>query len=469
MNAQIQFRFATGEFYSKFTIPILFEVEERTMRRIFYLAVLTVLVWASPAVGKVYIDIDAPAFQRFPMAITDCKNLGNDAGGSPLSTEISNTLTEMLKITGYFRIIEKNAYLEDQNQAGITAETTDFSDWSAIGAEFLVKGGFLFNDGRLSVEFRLFDVVEGKLIIGKKYWGTEKEIKVIVVKFASDILHALTGEWGVFNTKIAFTGKQQKVSDVYMVNFDGTDPVRVTDNKSITLLPHWTQDGAKLSYTSYKRGNPDFYIMDLAKKKSIRELDFRGLNLSGPWSPDGTKVLLTLSKDGNEEIYVMDYEEKKIRRLTRDPAIDVSPTWSPDGSKIAFVSNRSGSPQIFIMDSDGSKVRRLTYEGNYNTSPAWSPSGNRIAYEGTSNGYFQLFSINEDGTNCIQLTFENGGCEYPSWSPDGRYLAFSAGGDGKIKICVINSNGLNLRVLYEKANIEAIYPSWSPRLTDLSQ
>jgi TolB protein len=116
------------------------------------------------------------------------------------------------------------------------------------------------------------------------------------------------------------------------------------------------------------------------------------------------------------------------------------------------------------MNSDGGKVRRLTYEGNYNTSPCWSPGGERIAYEGATNGCFQIFTIDKDGNNLLQLTFENGGCEYPSWSPDGRYLAFSAKGNDNGKICIINSNGLNLRVLYKRSGLEAIYPSWSPRL-----
>lgn len=441
--------------------------EVRFMRTIGFWIIVVLFMFSSTAFGKVYIDIDSPAFQQFPIAIPDFKNLGNNDEDNSLSADLSNSLSSILKITGYFRIINKNAYLEDQNSAGITAETTDFAEWSAIGTEFLVKGGYTGNPDGISIEYRLFDVVEGKLIAGKKYWGTRNELGTIAIKFASEILLALTGEPGVFDTKIAFTGKRGKNSDIYVVNFDGSGVDKITKNNTITVLPHWSIDGKMLSFTSYIRGNPDLYLLDIPTRKMKRLSHFRGLNLSGPWSPDGTKLLLTLSKDGNEELYVMDYGTRKITRLTRDSAIDVSPTWSPDGSKIAFVSNRSGSPQIFVMNADGSKVRRLTFEGNYNTSPSWCPTGKRIVYEGTSNGCFQLFSIDEDGSNFMQLTFENGGCEYPTWSPDGRYIAFSSGGDGKSRICVINSNGLNLRVLYKNAELEAVYPSWSPRLNDV--
>lgn len=435
------------------------------MRKIIsFLVFLLVFCWSCPAFGKIYIDIDSPSFQKFPMAIPDFKNLGQRKDAENLSANLSATLTEKLRITGFFKIINKDAFLEDQDRAGITADSIDFSDWSSIGSEFLVKGGFQYNGKDLSVEFRLFDVVGGKQITGKKYWGKPEEIKTMVLKFANEIILALTGERGVFETKIAFTGKKGKISNIYTINFDGSELAMVTRNKSLNLLPHWSLDGKKISFTSYIRGNPDFYIKDLSTGKSRMIMGFKGLNLSGPWSPDGGKVLLTLSKTGNEEIYVMDLARKKLRRLTYDSAIDVSPTWSPDGAEIAFVSNRSGSPQIFIMNSDGSKVRRLTYEGNYNTSPCWCPGGKRIAYEGVTNGCFQIFSIDKDGSNLLQLTFENGGCEYPTWSPDGRYLAFSAKGNGETKICIINSNGLNLRVLYKKSGLEAIYPSWSPRL-----
>lgn len=425
--------------------------------------ILVLLLSGGTAFGKVYIDIDSPAFQQFPMAIPDFKNMHSDKQND-LSEKFPRILSSKLSLTGYFRIIDRKAYIEDQDMAGITAETTDFADWSAIGAEFLVKGGYAETPEGISIELRLFDVVDGKLLTGKKYWGSRKELDAMAIKFVDEILLALTGHPGVFDTKIAFIGKKGETSDIYVVNFDGSHSEKVTATNAVTVLPHWSPDGASLSFTSYMKANPDLYLLDMPTRKMARLSHHRGLNLSGPWSPDGKKLLVTLSKDGNEEIYVMDYDNKTLTRLTRDPAIDVSPSWSPDGSQIAFVSNRSGSPQIFIMNSGGSKVRRLTFEGRYNTSPSWSPTGSRIVYEGASNGSFQLFSINEDGSNGIQLTFERGGCEDPTWSPDGRYIAFSSGGSGKARICIINSNGLHLRVVYENAELDAIYPSWSPHM-----
>ena len=436
------------------------------MRKITGFLIFLLVFWcSSTACGKVYIDINSPAFQKFPVAIPEFKNLGNAGDEDNLSEWFADELSRFLKITGFFKIINKDAFLENQDSSGITAGEIDFSNWSSIGSDFLVKGGFSYDGKNLAVEFRLFDAIDGKLIAGKKYWGKPEEKKAMVLKFTDEILMALTGGAGVFDTKIAFVGRKDNSSEIYMINFDGSDPFKITTFNSLTLLPHWSPDGSKISFTSYKDGNPDCYIINPASGTTRKISSFKGLNLPASWSSDGKKILLVLSKDGNENIYIKHLDSGNLQSLTDDRAINVSPAWSPDGRKIAFVSNRSGSPQIFVMDSEGKTVRRLTFEGSYNSSPCWSPDGTRIAYEGSSNGYFQIFSIGENGDNLMQLTFEAGGGESPSWSPDGRYLAFSSKRDGQERICVINSNGLNLRVLPGIKGVESFKsPSWSRHL-----
>jgi TolB protein len=424
-----------------------------------------ILSWNATGWGKVYIDINAPGFQKYPIAITDFKNLGTVEDKHALSAWFSYELSRHLNLTGFFNVIKEEAFLEDPIQAGITVDTIYFQDWSSIGADFLVKGGFTIDGNKLSVEFRLFDVVEGKLIVGRQYEGTAAQGKVMVLRFVDEILLALTGEKSVFDTKLAFVAKEGRVSEIYTVNFDGMSLTKETALGSLTMLPQWLPDGRQISFTSYVKGNPDAYVMNLATKQVKELVSFRGLNMASSWSPDGSKVLLVLSKDGNEEIYVKHVTGNILQRLTHDYSIDVSPTWSPDGTMIAFVSNRSGSPQVFTMNADGGGVSRLTYEGSYNTSPHWSPKGNRIAYEGMINGEFQIFSVDVDGKNCMQLTFGRGGGESPVWSPGGMYLAFVSVINGQKKVCIINSNGLNLRTLGSPGRSYALDSlSWSPRL-----
>jgi TolB protein len=435
-----------------------------TMKRGFILAAFWLLLWLPlPAQGKVYIDIDSPAFQRFPIAVTDFRPLRAGLPQGEWPVWFAETLSRQLSITGYFSLIDKRAFLEDPNASGITAEGTRFSDWTTIGAEYLIKGGFLVEGKELTSEFRLFDVVRGEMVVGKRYYGTPDDKDRMVRQFAGEVLLALTGEAGLFDTRIAFVKKGGQGADLYTIHFDGTDLKRITQYGSLTLAPRWSPDGQRLAFTSYREGNPDLYLRHLATGKTERLVSYPGLNLPGSWSQDSKQLLVTLSRDGNQEIYDMNVETRVLQRLTREFSIDVSPVRSPDGKRIAFVSNRGGSPQIYLMGADGTNVHRLTLEGNYNTSPAWSPKGKKIAYEGMINGRFQLFLIDEEGGSPQQLTFEWGDHESPSWSPDGRYLVYSVRGYGRGRIEIINAYGQNPRILYE-GNDGCLSPVWSPRL-----
>ena len=422
------------------------------------------LIFSSNAVAKVYIDIDSPSFQQFPIAICDFQN---PAGSVNKSTDSGIALADDIKrhltMTGIFNILNKKSFLEEKNPSPVAAtENIRFSDWAIIGADYLLRGNITQNDKELIVESRLYDVTRGELLFGKKYKSRINEHKTVARMVASDILFALTGDEGEFNTRIAFVSKKNSQADIYTINYDGSEMKNVTNHKSIVIGPRWSPDGRYLAFTSYRDGRPEGYVRDLKNGTDKKVASFEGLNLCGSFSPDGNKLLLTLSKEGNEEIYVLEIGTMKLKRITQNYSIDVSPTWSPDGKKIAFVSNRSGSPQIFIMDADGNNTKRITFEGNYNTSPSWSPRGGRIAYEGRVNGKFQIFSIDEGGNNLLQLTFDNAKNEYPSWSPSGRQIVYSSKINSKNKICIMNANGLNVRVLIERTN-SSLMPAWSPR------
>ena len=421
------------------------------------------LLYRGPAYGKVYIDIDSPSFQKFPIAIADFQPLRPGAERGDLTLWLADTLSRDLLITGYFNIIDRKAFLEDTSRVGIMGEGTRFSDWTAIGAEYLIKGGCQADGSQLTTEFRLFDVVKGELIVGKRYTGTPDDKNRMVVQFANEVIQALTGEAGLFDTRIAFVKKNGDTSDLFMINFDGTDLRRITNYGTLTLSPRWSPDGRRLAFTCYKDGNPDIYLRDIRAGSTEKIVSYAGVNLPGSWSRDSSRLLVTLSRDGNQEIYDMTVASRLLERLTRDFSIDVSPVRSPDEKRIAFVSNRHGSPQIYIMDADGGNVRRLTLDGNYNTSPAWSPKGKKIAYEGSINGQFQIFVINEEGGTPQQVTFGRGDHESPTWSPDGRYLAYSVRGDGRGRIEIMNANGQNNRVLHE-GNEGCQSPFWSPHL-----
>jgi len=437
----------------------------RKRRSIQYLftSILLVLAMVPAAESKVYINIVSPSAQKFPIAITTFKNMTGASAQESLSPWFADTLGKTLEITGFFNILDRKAFLVDQAKLGIATENIQFPAWTGIGAESLVTGGFTVNGRDLTLECRLFDAVQGKLIVGKRYTGKLEERKEMVVRFAQEILIALTGEKGLFDTKIAFSGKKGGSSEIYYVNFDGTEQVKLTNYRTITLSPKWSPDGKQISFLSYKDGAPDLFTMELNRQTARKILSTGRLNLPGTWSADSKRMLVTSSKDGSEEIYILTVADGRLTRLTNDPSIDVSPTWSPDGKQIAFVSDRGGTPQIYLMDASGANVRRLTFEGGYNTSPAWHPRANRVAYEGRADGNFQIMTMETEGGAPARLTINGGRNENPAWSPDGRYIAFVSRQGGKARVCVMNSNGTNIRVIHEGLD-NYVSPTWSPHL-----
>ena len=425
----------------------------------------TLLIFSNSASARIYVDIDSPTFQQIPIAVCDFSNPTTGATKpADFGITIPGEVKKDLSLTGMFNILNKKSFLENNSSDNAAAkENIRFSDWAAIGADYLLQGNITQNDKEIIVESRLFDVTRGELLFNKRYLSEINKLKTISRAMASDILLTLTNDEGDFSTKIAFVSKKGSKSDLYVINYDGSELKSITNHQSIIIAPRWSPDGNFLAFTSFKDGRPAVYIRNVKNGMEKKVAFFEGLNLCGSFSPDGKKLLLTLSKEGNEELYILEIDTLKLKRLTNNYSIDVSPAWSPDGKKIAFVSNRSGSPQIYIMDADGNNVKRITYEGKYNTSPSWSPRGDRIAYEGLVNDKYQIFSIDEEGNHSLQLTSDNANNESPSWSPSGRQIVYASQKNLKTKLCIMNSNGLSPRVLLENS-YKSVMPVWSPRL-----
>ena len=429
------------------------------------LLIILLTLWLSPRSLDAQVKglIVGPGAERYPIAVSPLRNLGLSEDGGSLSEGIADTIVRDLELSGWFRVLDRSAYIEDPQRTGITLGSFDFLDWSVIGTEGLVKGGFNLQGDELTVELRLFDVYQGKQIVGKRYSGKVRDFRRIAHKFADEIIFQFTGVQGVFNTRIVYVSTSGgRFKEIYIAHLDGSEKIQVTNNRTINLSPSWTPDGRSILYTSYKDGNPSLYLFDFFTGKDTKFSSRRGLNLGGKWSPNGQIVAVSLEKRGNTDIYLLDTTGRRVRRLTYGPAIDVSPTWSPDGDRLAFVSNRSGSPQIYILDLADGKTRRLTYTGGYNTSPTWSPKGDKIAYTGRA-GRFNVFSIGVEDGEPQQLTSDSRDSEEPTWSPDGRYIVFSSNRGGRYHLYIMQANGGNQLRLTGSGGDDT-NPSWSPRL-----
>ena len=406
-----------------------------------------------------YIDISKPFLRKIPLAIPLFKNETGTAQEARLSISSADLLSASLEFTGYFKILDRQAFLFDPQSDGILTPQINFANWTVIGAELLITGLYEENNGKIAMELRLFDTFKGRRILGKKYSGKRADERRMIHRFCSEVIQYLTGAKGVFASKIAFISTGSGNKEIYSSEFDGYNPQQLTRNHSITLFPAWSSDGRYLAYTSYKQGKPDLFIKNLAEMQEI-SITQKGLNITPAWVPGKFELAATLSFSGDQEIYLLTGSGKIIKRLTKMQGSDISPSWSPDGKKLAFVSNRSGSPQVYIQDMVSGKVRRLTFESNYNTQPSWSPRGDKIAYASFENGHHNIAVIDVEGRESVQLTYDSGDNEAPSWSPDGSLIVFSSTREGPSRIYVMTASGTDQRRLLV-LNGEQTNPKWS--------
>ncbi len=406
-----------------------------------------------------YIDISNPFLRKIPLAIPLFKNVTGSMEEDRVSKSSAELLSSSLEYTGYFKILDRGAFLFDPAKDGVLTPQINFANWTVIGAELLITGLFEVSNGSMAMELRLFDTFKNKRILGKKYAGRLADQRRIIHRFCSEVIQYLTGHKGMFASKIAFVSTSSGNKEIYSCEFDGYNPQRLTRNRSISLFPAWSSNGRHLAYTSYKRGKPDIFIKNLAEMQEISVAE-NGINITPAWVPGKFELAATLSFSGDQEIYLLTGTGKIIKRLTRMRGSDLSPSWSPDGNKLTFVSTRSGNPQIYIKDLVSGKVRRLTYQGNYNTQPSWSPQGDKIAYSSLVDGRHNIFIIDVEGLEPLQLTNESGDNEAPSWSPDGSMIAFSSNREGPFRIFVMTAFGTDQRRLFIMKG-EQTNPKWS--------
>jgi len=400
--------------------------------------------------AKLYIDITSPSMRRISIALPDFKHLGKKNEHPNLSSELPGIISNDFDLSGYFRPLDKDSFIE-RPDSGITRDSIRFKDWSIIGAELLLKGGYECIGQQLKIEVRLFDVFSGKEFYGKRVLGSVKRARYLMHRLGGDIMFTLTGHPGPFLTKMAFVGTSTGHKEIYVCDYDGHNLRQITQYNTITLSPGWSPSGDRMIYTSFRNSGTVLFMHDVVKRSVSKISDRKGLNIAAAWNPNGKELALTLTISGNPDIFLIDTAGKILKRLTKNWGIDVSPAFSPDGKKMAFVSNRSGSPQIYVLDLITNQIERLTFEGNYNTTPSWSKL-DRIAFSGSTDGHFDIWTISSDGKNLYRITQDQGDNEDPCWSPDGRYIAFSSNRTGgNYHIYIANANGENQRrVIFSK-------------------
>lgn len=449
-------------------------------------AILGLLLGASLvfAQSKPDIDIGKARTKKSLMAFPALHYVGS-TGSAPnyqgVGSEIFNVVTNDLVVSSYFQFIPQSAFIEDTVKTGLRPLPEPggfrYQSWSQIGAEFLIRGSFSIAGGDVSLEAYVYNVSKNTLVFGKKYKGSSGAARKIAHTFANDVLGALTGKPGMFLSRIAVVSDRDGGGwkEVYVMDWDGASPLKLTNLKTITMSPAWSPDGKKVAYTAMVQRsrtsgrNHDMFMVDLTTGRRTLVSYRQGINSGANFTPDGRGILLTISQGTAPDIYKVNYSGESPVRFTNGPngAMNVEPAASPDGSKVAFSSDRSGRPMIFVMDSGGGNVKRLTHVGQFNASPSWSPDGKKIAFAGYEADHFDIFVMNADGSDMIRLTKArkpNGKMannEDPSFSPDGRFVMYTSDRTGKNQIYISTVDGSEeRRVTLDNANY--FKARWSP-------
>lgn len=422
---------------------------------LFLLFLIPVNSWAE--------EVELSITRHKPSRITiGIMNLSNRSGLDEVGHRAAEILKDDLNISGMFQVI-------DLARIGIPTESQEPPDKSIIkkagkrGLTFFVWGKIFWKSGSFALEGHIYDTANGELISGKRYLGEVRILRKMVHRFADEIVYRYTGEEGIAQTQILYISEFDGQAELYMMDYDGYNPVRITGDRSIKVSPTWFPDGRIVTYTSYRDGNPDIFNLDINTGRRWKLISFSGLNISPAWSPDGNLLAFSTSRDGNSEIYVSDKDGSRYKRLTFNSLSDISPAWSPSGREMVFVSDRGGTPQLYIMDKEGLNLRRLTFKGAYNTTPKWSPDGEMIAYSCKRSGRNKLCVVSPDKSFERQITFGAGNDESPTWAPNSRLIAFSSTRNSGRHLFMVSREGSNLKQL-TKGN--SYYPAWSPVSVD---
>lgn len=389
-----------------------------------------------------------------------------------LGQDLAEIVANDLLSSGLFVPLDPRSFIQRDLDFAVAPR---FADWTSIGAEALVIGRVNRTaDGRLQVEFRVWDVVLAKQLAGQRFTTVAANWRRIGHIIADQAWEKLTLERGYFDTRVVFideTGpKDKRIKRLTIMDQDGENVRLLSQGTELVLTPRFSPTSQEITYMSYVRGGgrdrEQGRVVLLNIETGKREIvgDLPGTTFAPRFAPDGQRIIMSQGQGSTFSIVELDLRSRQLRRFTDGEAIDTGPCYAPDGRQIVFESDRGGTQQLYIMSADGSAPRRLSNgDGRYST-PVWSPRGDFIAFTKQAGGSFKIGVMRTDGSGERILTdgFHNEG---PTWAPNGRFLMFfreSQGATGGPRLFSVDLTGRNERQI--RTPSFASDPAWSPLL-----
>jgi len=406
------------------------------------------------AQAQLTIEIIGGGANQIPIAVLPF------VGESALPQSITEIVEQDLSRSGRFRAI----FVGGVSPPPTEIAQVDFPEWkSRLADAVLIGEAKRLSDGRFEVRFRLLDVLKQSQIGGIAFTLTAAQVRLTAHKIADFVYEKLTGERGVFSTRIAYIVKQGPRYELRIADADGQNAQSILISPEPIMSPAWSPDGTRMAYVSFQNKKPILFVQNLsANKQPAPVANYRGSNSAPAWTPDGKQLAAVLTKDGGSQIYLMNADGTNLRRITFSGGIDTEPFFTPDGQSIYFTSDRGGSPQIYRMPVSGGEAVRISFEGDYNVSPRVSPDGKTLAYISRVSGRFQLMAMDLESKQ-IQTLTDGQRDESPSFAPNGRIILYASDVENRGVLAAVSSDGrFKQRLGIQAADVRE--PSWGPFL-----
>jgi len=418
-------------------------------RRLFMGALGAALV--APAAAQFRVEISGIGATQVPIAVASFRD--EDKAG----TAVASIVRADLQRSGLFRLVDSNGPLDERS-------TVNGAEWRARGADAVVAGSVSrLADGRLDVRYKLWDAVRNEQLQGQSKLVVAADLRMAAHRVADEVYQALTGERGVFATRIAYVVRNGRRHTLVVTDADGEGAQTALASSEPIISPAWSPDGRELAYVSFESQKAVVWVQNVMTGERRALANFRGSNSAPAWSPDGRELVVTLTTPGISQLFVMSRDGGSPRRLTNSSAIDTEAVYSPDGRFVYFVSDRGGGPQIYRMAAGGGGAERVTFSGAHNISPAISPDGRLMAYVARqAGGAFKLATLDlEAGGGAPRLLTDSSDDESPSFAPNGRLIVYTSRDKGRDVLMTTTLDG-KIKTRLVSTSADMLEPAWGP-------
>lgn len=422
-------------------------------RRTLALAALPLVGLAGPAWAQFRVELSGVGVTQLPIAIAAFR--GEDTAPQKISQIV---MADLLR-SGQFKQIDATGAALDESAR------PDLGPWRQKGADHVVVGSIAkLADGRFDVRFRLWDAVRGQDLGAQSFAVVTGDLRLAAHRIADFVYEKLTGDKGVFSTRITYVTKSGTRYNLWVADADGEGAQSALPSPEPIISASWSPSGAQLAYVSFESRKPVVYVQDVGTGRKRAVANFKGSNSAPAWSPDGKTLAITLSRDGVSQIYAIDSNGGEPRKMSQSEYIDTEPVFSPDSKTIYFVSDRGGSPQIYRMpvggESKNRPAERVSFTGSYNISPSVSPDGRTMAYISRVGGAFKLHVMDLGGGAATAIT-ESTADERPSFAPNGKLIMYATKQGGREALMTTTLDGkIKARLGAQGGDIRE--PHWGP-------